>query len=324
MRQIPKTKAGSIYLSIILPLFNEEENIEKQYEEIINAINPLKIKYEIIFVDDGSTDRSYEVLKKIAKKDKIVKIIKFRRNFGQTGAMSAGIDFSKGKILVFMDADLQNDPRDIKTLIDKIEEGFDVVSGWRVDRKDNLFFRTIPSRIANMLISKVSGIKLHDNGCSLKAYRGEVIRQVKLYGEMHRFIPIHASWVGASITEVPVNHHARKYGKSKYGIVRTFKVMLDLFTIKFMGSFATKPIYIFGGAGGILFLASLVSGFTVVFMKIHMDRSMIRNPLLIFTVMLIILSVMFILLGILAEISIRIYHESQGKTPYQIKEKINL
>ncbi len=325
MRQSARRKTRtSPYLSILLPLYNEEENIRLQYEEITSAVDDLKVEYEILFVDDGSTDRSFEVLSSIAERDSRVKIIQFRRNFGQTAAMAAGIDHSRGKILVFMDSDLQNDPRDIKRLLEKIEEGYDVVSGWRKNRKDNLFVRTIPSRIANWLIARVSGVRLHDLGCSLKAYRGEVLRQVKLYGEMHRFIPVHASWVGASITEIPVNHNPRRFGKSKYGIIRTFKVILDLFTVKFMGSYATKPIYIFGGAGIVLFAASVLSGSAVILMKLFLRHSMIRNPLLLLTVMFIILSAMFIMLGLLAEISIRTYHESQSMPPYRVRNKINI
>ena len=288
MRQSARKKARTApYLSILLPLYNEEENIRLQYEEITAAVDSLKVEYEILFVDDGSTDRSFEILSSIAAHDERVKLIQFRRNFGQTAAMAAGIDHSRGEILVFMDSDLQNDPRDIGRLLEKIEEGYDVVSGWRKKRKDNLFIRTIPSRIANRLIARVSGVRLHDLGCSLKAYRGEVLRQVKLYGEMHRFIPIHASWVGASITEIPVNHNPRRFGKSKYGIIRTFKVILDLFTVKFMGSYATKPIYIFGGAGIVLFAGSILSGSAVILMKLFLRHSMIRNPLLLLTVMLI-------------------------------------
>jgi glycosyltransferase involved in cell wall biosynthesis len=312
------------YLSIILPVKNEEDNIELQYENIIQNVNPLKLNYEIIFVDDGSNDSSPEIIKGIAKNDRKVKLVQFRKNFGQTAAMAAGIDVSKGEIIVFMDSDLQNDAQDIGNLISKIEEGYDVVSGWRKERKDKLFSRKIPSKIANLLISRISGVKLHDLGCSLKAYRGDVLRQVKLYGEMHRFIPIYASWVGARITEIPVIHHPRRFGTSKYGIIRTVKVLLDLITVKFLGSYSTKPIYIFGGIGLLLALFSFISGTAVISMKIFLNHNMIRNPLLLLTIMLIILSVMFILLGILAEILIRIYHESQEKTPYIIKEMINI
>lgn len=311
------------YLSIILPVYNEEKNIQLQYEKIINAVNPLKLTYEVIFTDDGSTDKSIEILKGIAKKDRKIKIIEFRKNFGQTAAMAAGIDHSSGEIIIFMDSDLQNDPDDIGRLIEKIKEGYDVVSGWRVDRQDKFFSRKLPSVIANRLISRVSGINIHDLGCSLKAYRGDLLRQVKLYGEMHRFIPIHASWIGANITEIPVKHHPRKFGESKYGIIRIFKVLLDLTTVKFLGTYSTKPIYIFGGAGMILFLLSIISFTVLLLMKFMINQSMIRNPLLLLTVMLIILSVMFLLLGVLAEFLIRIYHEVKQETPYKIKQKIN-
>lgn len=317
-------KAAKELISIVLPVYNEEENIALQYQHIVDSIKPSGLNFEIIFVDDGSRDRSVEILSEIARKDKRVKLVVFRRNFGQTAAMAAGIDYSSGDIIVFMDSDLQNDARDIPTLVDKIHEGYDVVSGWRKDRKDKLVSRKIPSRIANWLIAKVSGVKLHDLGCSLKAYRGEVLRQVKLYGEMHRFIPVHASWVGAKITEVPVRHHARKFGQSKYGIQRTFKVLLDLITVKFLGSYSTKPIYVFGGAGMALLILSFISGAAVILMKIFQGLSMNRNPLLFLTVLLILMSGMFIMLGILAELLIRIYHESQDKTPYTVKTVINI
>lgn len=313
---------NTTYLSIILPVYNEEENLLLQYEDINNSIVPLNIDYEIIFINDGSTDRSFNILQNIAEKDQNVKVISFRKNFGQTAAIAAGIDNSNGDIIIIMDSDLQNDSEDIKNLIAKIEEGYDVVSGWRKYRKDKLISRKIVSRIANWLISKVSGVKIHDLGSS-QAYRGDVLRQVKIYGEMHRFIPIHASWIGARITEIPVKHHPRKFGKSKYGLIRTFKVLLDLATLKFLGSYSTKPIYIFGGIGFFLFFISILSGAAVILMKFLRGQSMIRNPLLLLTVMLIILSVMFILLGILAELLIRVYHETRHEKQYKIRETIN-
>lgn len=319
-----KTRSRKPYLSIILPVFNEEENIKPQYENIIRSMEQVRWSYEIIFIDDGSHDNSFACLGEIARRDRRVKVVQFRKNFGQTAAMAAGIDFSSGEILVFMDSDLQNDAEDIVRLIEKINEGYDVVSGWRVDRQDKLISRKIPSRLANWLISRVSGVGIHDFGCSLKAYRGEVLRQVKLYGEMHRFIPIHASWVGARIAEIPVKHHARQFGQSKYGIQRTFKVILDLITVKFLGSYSTKPIYVFGGIGIFLMSVSFVTGTAVILMKTILHLSMIRNPFLLLTVMLIILSIMFILLGILAEILIRIYHDSQDNPPYRIRDKINI
>ena len=312
------------FLSLILPVYNEEENINIQYDKITIAMERLNIKYEIIFVDDGSTDSSTEKLNQISLKDTHVKVIIFRRNFGQTAAMAAGIKYSSGDIIAFMDSDLQNDAEDIGKMIEKIDEGFDVVSGWRVKRKDKALTRRLPSKIANALIAKISGVKLHDLGCSLKLYRGDILRQVKLYGEMHRFIPVHASWVGAKITEVPVNHNPRIHGKSKYGLKRSFKVILDLITVKFMGSFSTKPIYIFGGTGLVLFGLGFCSGIAVILMKIFYEMNMVRNPLLQLTTLLLITAVIFIQMGILAEIMIRTYHESQDRPPYFIKETSNL
>ncbi|OHD64082.1 MAG: glycosyl transferase [Spirochaetes bacterium RBG_13_51_14] len=323
-RSSRKKNPRAPHLSVVLPVYNEEKNILLQYEEIVKALRPLKTTCEVIFIDDGSSDASPKILRGIAKKDKNIKLILFRRNFGQTAAMAAGIDYASGEIIVFMDSDLQNDPGDIGMLVAKIEEGYDVVSGWRKKRMDRFLSRRLPSLVANWLIAKSTGVKLHDLGCSLKAYRGDLLKQVNLYGEMHRFIPVHASWIGARITEVPVAHHARKYGRSKYGIRRTFKVLLDLVTVTFLGKYSTKPIYVFGGTGVFLFILSLISGATVILMKIFLYQSMTRNPLLLLTVLLIVLSVLFIQIGILAEILIRIYHESQGKQPYSILETMNI
>lgn len=320
----PRKKSSAPYLSVVLPVFNEEENIRAQYEKIVGAVKPLNITYEVLFIDDGSTDASAAILKDIALKDHTIKLVVFRRNFGQTAAMAAGIDFSAGEIIIFMDSDLQNDPEDIVHLLRKIEEGYDVVSGWRKHRQDRLVSRKLPSWLANKLISRVTGIALHDLGCSLKAYRSEILKQVNLYGEMHRFIPVHASWIGARITEIPVAHHARQYGQSKYGIFRTFKVLLDLITVKFLGKYSTKPIYVFGGTGFLMLLLSIMSGAAVILMKIFMHESMSRNPLLLLTVLLIVLSVLFIQIGILAEILIRIYHEAVDKTPYRVMDTVNI
>jgi glycosyltransferase involved in cell wall biosynthesis len=323
-KSVNKKKSHHPYLSVVLPVFNEEKNIKLQYELIIKALKPLNVTYEVIFIDDGSIDASPDILRNIAKKDKNIKLVIFRRNFGQTAAMSAGIDYAAGEIIVFMDSDLQNDPGDIGMLFRKIEEGYDVVSGWRKKRKDKFLSRRLPSKVANWLIARVTGVRLHDLGCSLKAYRSNLLKQVNLYGEMHRFIPVHASWIGAKITEVQVAHHPRKYGRSKYGIIRTFKVLMDLITVTFLGKYSTKPIYFFGGTGFFLFILSLLSGLAVILMKIFFYQSMTRNPLLILTVMLIILSVLFIQIGILAEILIRIYHESQGKQPYSVLDIVNV
>jgi len=311
------------YLSVVLPVYNEEESLDLQYKAILEAVGKINRTCEIIFVDDGSTDKSAGILKSIAKKDKNVKLVLFRRNFGQTAAMAAGIDHSKGEVIVFMDSDLQNEPEDIIKLLDKIDEGYDVVSGWRNKRQDS-WSKKLPSKIANRLISKVTGVPLHDLGCSLKAYRGEILRQVNLYGEMHRFIPVHASWIGAKITEIPVGHHARQFGHSKYGIKRTFKVILDLITVKFMGSYSTKPIYVFGGTGLISLFLSLLSGGAVILMKIMMNTDMTGNPLFMMSIMLFIVGVLFIQMGILAEIMIRIYHESRDMPPYKVRETINI
>ncbi|NLV68226.1 MAG: glycosyltransferase family 2 protein [Spirochaetes bacterium] len=319
-----RKKPGNPYLSVLLPVYNEEESLDLQYKAVINALAGLKKSFEIIFVNDGSTDRSAGILRSIAAADKRVKVVNFRRNFGQTAAMAAGIDYSSGEVLVFMDSDLQNEPGDIMKLLDKIEEGYDVVSGWRKNRQDKLISRKIPSRIANRLISRVTGVPLHDLGCSLKAYRGDVLRQVNLYGEMHRFIPVHASWIGARITEVPVGHHARQFGQSKYGIKRTFKVLLDLVTVKFMGSYSTKPIYVFGGTGFIALLLACVSGVAVIAMKIINNTDMTGNPFFMLTILLIIMGILFLQMGILAEIMIRTYHESQKMPPYKVKETLNM
>lgn len=317
-------KGTTTYLSIVLPVYNEEENIDLQYTRIVESVSPLKKSFEMVFVDDGSMDRSFELLSALAKKDKRVKIVRFRRNFGQTAAMAAGIDYSSGKVIVFMDSDLQNEPADIKKLLDKIEEGYDVVSGWRFHRKDKLLSRKIPSRIANKIISKVTGVSLHDLGCSLKAYRSDVLKKVKLYGEMHRFIPIHASWVGAKIIEIPVGHHPRQFGQSKYGIKRTFKVMLDLMTVKFLSSFSTKPIYLYGGVGLFMFFLSLTCGTATILMKYFSGYYMTGNPFLLLTVMFFILGVVMILMGIQSEILIRIYHEAQNVRPYHVRGLINI
>ncbi len=312
------------YISVVLPLFNEEESVELQYKAVRDSLKKIKKDYEIIFVNDGSTDGSEKILNALAKKDKKLKVVHFRRNFGQTAAMAAGIDHSKGEVVVFMDSDLQNEPKDIVNLLKKIEEGYDVVSGWRKDRQDKLVSRKIPSKIANWLISKVTKVPLHDLGCSLKAYRGDVLRQVNLYGEMHRFIPVHASWIGAKITEIPVGHHARQFGQSKYGIKRTFKVLLDLLTVKFMGTYFTKPIYLFGGTGIVTLILSFFSGLAVILMKLYMGMDMTGNPLFMLSIVLFILAMLFLQIGIIAEIIIRLYHEAQNMPPYRVRETINI
>src|SRR6478752_909531 len=266
-------------LSLFLPVLDEEENLRPMHAKIAAALDTLGKTAEVIYVDDGSTDKSLEILKDIAAGDDRVRVISLRRNYGQTAAMSAGIDAAKGDILIPMDADLQNDPADIIRLLDKLDEGYDVVSGWRRNRQDTLITRKIPSKMANWLISKIGGVPLHDYGCSLKAYRRESLEDVQLYGEMHRFIPIYASWSGARVTEIPVEHHARTMGTSKYGLSRTIKVVFDLMTIKFMASYQTKPIYVFGTFGMLAFAASVLSGLYAVFLKVFHKADFVQTPL---------------------------------------------
>lgn len=308
-------------LSLFLPVLDEEENLRPMHAKIAAALDALGKSAEVIFVDDGSTDKSLEILKEIAAEDDRVRVISLRRNYGQTAAMSAGIDAAKGEILIPMDADLQNDPADIKRLLDKLDEGYDVVSGWRKNRQDKLISRKIPSQIANRIISWIGGVHLHDYGCSLKAYRREVIQDVRLYGEMHRFIPIYASWAGARVTEIPVDHHARTMGKSKYGISRTIKVVFDLMTIKFMAEYHTKPIYVFGTFGMLAFLLAAIAGVWAIVLKFY-GTSFILTPLPVITVVMLAISVQFFLMGLLAELLVRTYHESQDKAIYAVREKI--
>jgi len=312
-------------ISVFLPVFNEEPNLSPLHEKLDRALGQLGRTAEIIYVDDGSSDGSLDVLREIAAEDSRVRVIALRRNYGQTPAMSAGIDAARGRVLIPMDADLQNDPADIKRLLDKLDEGYEVVSGWRKNRKDPLFTRKIPSMMANWLISKIGGVPLHDYGCSLKAYRRESLADVHLYGEMHRFIPIYASWSGARVAEMPVEHHARTMGKSKYGLSRTIKVVFDLMTIKFMASYQTKPLYIFGYAGLLTFVVSFLCGVFAFLMKFanwphHAD--FIQTPLPVLTMVLLVLGVQFFFMGLLAEMLVRTYHESQAKAVYAVRERI--
>lgn len=304
-------------VSIVVPVYNEVENIPLLSEALFTAMDGYD--YEILLVDDGSTDGSVDALESLAAEHgETVRVIEFRRNFGQTAAMAAGIDHASGEIIVTLDADLQNDPADIPMLLEKIEDGYDVVSGWRIDRQDTLI-RRLPSQIANWIISKVTGVDLHDYGCTLKAYRREVLEGFHLYGEMHRFIPAYAGWVGATIIEVPVQHHARLYGQAKYGLERTAKVILDLFTVKFLISYSSKPIYLFGGTGLVLIVLSSINLLVLVLRRVTLGEHMIRSPLLLMSVMLFILGFQSILLGLIAELMVRTYYESQAKSTYSIR-----
>ena len=311
-------------VSLVIPCYNEEESVDELLAEAFKVLDDNGITGEIVIVDDGSQDRTWEKLSTWAEKDRRLKLLRFRRNFGQTAAMVAAIDHAIGEIIIPLDADLQNDPKSIPDLLAKIDEGYDVVSGWRRSRQDVFISRRLPSIIANFIISWVSGVKLHDYGCTLKAYRREVLDPVQLYGEMHRFIPIYASWAGAKVTEVVVNHRARKYGSSKYGIARTFKVVLDLLVVKFLGSYGTKPIYFFGALGFMLFGAGVMSAAWVLFEKYVNGVWAHRNPFLSISVFLASLGVQSLFLGLLAEIGIRTYHESQSRPIYMLRERQNL
>lgn len=309
-------------ISVFLPVYNEEPNLLPLYAKLDEALGKLGRSAEIVFVDDGSTDGSLKVLREIAAKDARLRVVALKRNYGQTAAMAAGIDAARGDVLIPMDADLQNDPADIVRLLEKLDEGYDVVSGWRKNRQDKLITRKIPSMIANRLISWIGGVPLHDYGCSLKAYRRESLQDVKLYGEMHRFIPIYASWVGARVAEIPVEHHARTMGKSKYGLSRTLKVVFDLMTIKFMASYQTKPIYVFGSFGMLAFLISILAGLYALFLKLFHKADFVQTPLPILAIVMFAVGIQFLLMGLLAEMLVRTYHESQSKSIYAVRERI--
>lgn len=309
-------------ISVFLPVYNEEPNLLPLHTKLDDALKRLNRTAEIIYVDDGSTDGSLKVLREVAEGDKRVRVVALRRNYGQTAAMAAGIDAANGEVLIPMDADLQNDPADIIRLLDKLDEGYDVVSGWRKNRKDKMVTRKIPSMIANRLISWIGGVPLHDYGCSLKAYRREALQDVRLYGEMHRFIPIYASWAGARVSEIPVEHHPRTMGKSKYGLSRTLKVVFDLMTIKFMASYQTKPIYVFGSFGMLAFFVSVVAGLYAVFLKLFHKADFVQTPLPILAIVMFAVGIQFLLMGLLAEMLVRTYHESQEKSIYAVREKI--
>jgi dolichol-phosphate mannosyltransferase len=311
-------------ISVFLPVYNEEPNLRPLHAKLDQALRALGRTAEIIYVDDGSNDGSLEVLRGLAHMDSRVRVIALRRNYGQTAAMAAGIDNARGRVLIPMDADLQNDPADIVRLLEKLDQGYDVVSGWRKNRQDKLITRRLPSMLANRLISWIGGVPLHDYGCSLKAYRRESLEDVRLYGEMHRFIPIYASWAGARVTEIPVEHHPRTMGKSKYGLSRTLKVVFDLMTIKFMASYGTKPIYVFGTFGMAAFGISVLAGLYAVFLKIFHRADFVQTPLPILAIVMFAVGVQFLLMGLLAEMLVRTYHESQSKRIYAVREKIGV
>lgn len=307
-------------LSLVVPVYNEKENLPLLMDAIEAALTPVGKKWEVIFVDDGSTDGGLDVLAGLAEKDpEHVRVVVFRRNFGQTAAIAAGIDHSEGDTIVLLDADMQNDPADIPMLLAKLDEGYDLVSGWRKDRRDNLFTRTIPSNMANGLISWVTGVRLHDYGCTLKAYRRETLEGFRLYGEMHRFIPVFAHSVGAKIAELPVRHHPRKFGVAKYGLERTVKVVLDLFTVKFLLDYSHKPMRLFGGTGVILIAVSALLLAYLFIRKVFFFVAVLTSPFFQIGIMLSILGFQSILMGLIAELLARTYHESQSKPTYTIR-----
>jgi len=307
-------------LSLVVPVYNEEENLPLLFDALQQVLSPIGRSWEVIFVDDGSTDKSLRVLEALFEKDPThVRVVVFRRNFGQTAAIAAGLDHSEGDIIILLDSDMQNDPADIPLLLEKLDEGYDLVSGWRKDRKDNRFTRTIPSNLANGLISWATGVHLHDYGCTLKAYRREALAGFRLYGEMHRFIPVFAHSVGARITELPVRHHSRKFGVTKYGLERTVKVILDLFTVKFLLDYSHKPMRLFGGTGVSLIVISVALLLYLFIRKVFFLIPVLSSPFFQIGVMLLILGFQSILMGLIAELLARTYHESQSKPTYTVR-----
>jgi glycosyltransferase involved in cell wall biosynthesis len=316
-------RSASVYLSIVIPVYNEVENVAPLCEGLLAVLDGMERSAEVIFINDGSTDGTEQRLADAAAADPRVRVINFRRNAGQTAAMMAGIDHARGAVIVPMDGDLQNDPADIPNLVAKLDEGYDVVSGWRRDRQDRFLSRVLPSMIANKIISAMSGVPLNDYGCTLKAYRRETLQGYRLYGEMHRFVPIYARWQGGRLTEVPVNHRPRRFGTSKYGLERIIKVVLDLVVVKFLTQYETKPVYIFGFAGAGFMGLAILSGLYALYLKLVDGVSFISTPLPLLVTLGVITGVMCILMGLLAELLVRIYFESQGKSHYTIKTMIN-
>jgi len=310
-------------LSIVVPVYNEEENIQNLYDELTEVLEPLNLDYEIICAEDGSQDGSFERLRALARQDHRVKVIRFRRNFGQTAGFSAGFAYASGDVVITMDADLQNDPASIPALLDKIHEGYDVVSGWRTNRRDAFLTRRLPSKIANWLISRTTGVRVHDRGCSLRAHRREIVKEIRLYGELHRFVPDIASWIGASMAEIPVNHRPRRFGKSKYGIGRTFRVILDLITIRFLQGYSTRPIHIFGKWGLVLGGLGFLLALWLTGEKLILGRSIGSRPALTLAVLLMVMGVQLVSIGLLGEMIVRTYYEGQDKPIYTVREIVD-
>ncbi|MCH2109139.1 MAG: glycosyltransferase family 2 protein [Polyangiaceae bacterium] len=320
----PQTIAGKreIDLSVIAPIYNEEESIPHLIAEMHQALDPSGLNFELILIDDGSTDRSYDLLKEAALRDPHLLVVQFRRNFGQTAALQAGLDTARGRQVVLMDADLQNDPKDIPLLLAKLDEGYDLVAGWRKDRKDAFLNRRLPSMIANRIISTTTKVKLHDYGCTLKAMTNELAKELRLYGEMHRFIPAVANWVGVRIIEIPVNHRARQFGTTKYGIGRTIRVILDLITVRFMQSYLVRPMQVFGLTGFLTGAVGFLLCFWLALEKLLFQEEIGSRPLLLLGILLIVVGVQLLSLGLVADVLSRTYHESQNKPPYYVRSKV--
>ena len=319
-RTVAQPVQAALDLSILIPVFNEEESLRPLYENLTRVLGTLKESYEILIVDDGSTDGSLLLMRELEGSDHQVRVLEFVRNFGQTAAMAAGFEYARGKILIPLDGDLQNDPKDIPRILSKLEEGYDVVSCWRYPRRDSLL-RTLLSRGANWMISRSTGVRLHDYGCTLKGYRRDITQHIRLYGEMHRFIPVYASWADARVTELQVSHYPRTHGVSKYGLLRTLKVPLDLLTVIFLARYSTKPMHLFGGLGGLSFLGALLLSGVTLYQKFFEAVKAHRNPLLLLTVFLFLIGVQLILSGLMCELMARTYHESQNKATYILRKK---
>lgn len=307
-------------ISIVIPIFNEIESLPKLVDKIVTSLKDCSFDYEMVLVDDGSSDGTTELLKQMAKDRSNLKAVILRRNYGQTPAMAAGFNYASGEIIVTMDGDLQNDPADIPRVLEKLQEGYDVVSGWRKNRQDDKLTRLLPSRIANWVIGKVTGVKLHDYGCSLKAYRAEIVRDMNLYGELHRFLPALAFIEGARIIEMPVLHHARQFGKSKYGLGRTFRVIMDLLTVFFMKKFLTRPMHVFGYLGIVSVFFGFILGVYLTVLKVFFNEQLADRPLLILTVLMLLTGIQLFCIGVLGELLMRTYHESQNKPIYRVRE----
>ena len=330
----PAPQSSAVDVSVIVPVFNEEESLPPLYDALKGALEALGKTYEMVFCDDGSRDKSLAILREWAAKDETVKVVSFRRNFGQTAAMDAGFKFASGKVLIPIDADLQNDPKDIVRLLAKMGEGYDVVKGWREKRQDAYWTKTFPSRIANRIISNITEVPLHDYGCTLTAYKREIMQEVNLYGEMHRFIPVYAHWAGGRVTEIPVTHHARQFGTSKYTLRKTFRVILDLMTVRLLLGYATKPLYFFGRFAFTAFAVSLFSGLIALAKKAFLPATgasgfwagapLYTDPFFYMVIFFGVVGVQILLFGLLAELNVRTYYESQGKQPFVVRETINL